>query len=320
MQIAVAVASIIFIALSGRNDGGPILGLSYQSQRSRAWIPVLVLFITVPAVAWLGIRSVGESLADLFNPGGSGSFGALAALLGVLVTLALAAILNAPTSITLALIGSLTGTSLATTGTVDSSALTRVIVLGLAAPIVAGLMSYGLTVMPFRQIPGGEHAGLVLRAWKQAAFFLMLIAYGANDGQKVMFAVALAFSVTVNDAGASIPLMLGASAIFTLGALFGIRKSTQFIRHGVARTSTLTVLWGQLASATAVLAGSALGTPLSMTQSITGSLVGSAMALSRKAVYWQAIRRVGFAWIWTLPMAGAVSYLFMWLSDMITTW
>lgn len=319
MVVAVGIASVIFIALSGRNDGGPLLGLPYQTQRSRAWLPVLVLFITVPAVAWWGTRAVGQSLSELFNPGGSGAYGAFAALVGVLATLALAAAINAPTSITLALIGSLTGTSLATTGTVDQATLLRVIGLGLAAPMIAAFLAFSLSKMPLRKIPGGAYAGDVLMWMKRLAFFLMLVAYGANDGQKVMFAVALAAGITVDEAGGSIPLMLGASVIFVAGALYGVRKSTKFIRHGVARTNPLTILWGEISSATAVFAGSALGTPLSMTQSITGSLVGSAMALSRKAVYWQAIRRVGFAWIWTLPMAAVVSYLLMVIFEMMTT-
>lgn len=309
MEFAVGLASIIFIALSGRNDGGPLLALPYQTQRRNAWVPVAVLFVTVPAVALWGSRSVARSLAELFNPGGAGEFGALAALVGVLATLALAGALNAPTSITLALIGSLTGTSLASTGTVDGATLLRVILLGLAAPMVAAFLAYLLSSLPIRQLPGGTRAGDVLKWGKRGAFFLMLIAYGANDGQKVMFAVALALSITVDDAGSSVFLMLMASAIFTFGALYGVRKSTRFIRHGVAKTNPISILWGELASATAVLAGSALGTPLSMTQSITGSLVGSALALSPKAVYWQAIKRVGFAWVWTLPMAALVSYL-----------
>lgn len=317
MEIAVGIASIIFIALSGRNDGGPLLGLPYQTQRRNPWKPVLILFITVPAVAWWGSRAVAWSLSELFNPGGAGQFGALAALLGVLATLALAGALNAPTSITLALIGSLTGTSLASTGTVDGATLLRVVLLGLAAPMVAALIAFLLSSLPIRQIPGGSHASKVLVWGRRTAFFLMLIAYGANDGQKVMFAVALALGITVDDAGSSVMLMLMASTIFTFGALYGVKKSTRFIRHGVAKTNPVSILWGEVASATAVLAGSALGTPLSMTQSITGSLVGSALALSPKAVYWQAIKRVGFAWLWTLPMAALVSYLLVLASQFL---
>ena len=317
MGVAVMIASITLIALSGRNDGGPLLALPYQTQRRHAWVPVLVLFLTVPAVAWWGTRAVAWSLSELFNPGGAGQFGAFAALVGVLATLALAAALNAPTSITLAWIGSLTGTSLASTGTVDGTTRLRVILLGLAAPMVAALLAYLLSRMPIRKIPGGTHATDVLLWMKRITFFLMLVAYGANDGQKVMFAVALALSISIDDAGSSVPLMLGASAVFVLGALFGVRQSTKFIRHGVAQTNPLSILWGELASATAVFVGSALGTPLSMTQSITGSLVGTAMALSPKAVYWQAIRRVGFAWIWTLPMAALVSYLLMLASNFL---
>lgn len=312
MEIALALTSIVFIGLCGRNDGGPLLALPYQSESRGAWIPVLFLFLTVPAVSLIGSLAVAESLAGLFAPsskGPGGSFAALAALVGVLVTLALAAVLNAPTSITLALIGALTGTSVAVGGGVDWPTLTRVIVLGLTAPLVAGLLSFLLSRMSIRALPGQTRVGGVLTWGQRISFFLLLAAYGANDGQKVLFAVALALGVTVNSAASSIGWVIGASAVFVFGAMWGVRKSSQFIRHGVARIRQPSILWTQLSAATSVFAGSILGTPLSMTQSISGALVGNGIALSRRAVYWKAIQRVGLAWVWTLPMAGTIAYL-----------
>lgn len=316
MAYALAVAAIIFIGLSGRNDGGPLLALPYRTERRGAWVPLLFLFLTVPAVAYFGSHTVAESLAALFTPGGGTSGpsagAAFAALLAVLVTLAVAAWVNAPTSITLALIGSLSGSSLALGKGLDTDVLLRVVTLGLAAPFVAALLSYLLARLPVQKMPGGRHSGRVL-AWSQRlAFFLLLTAYGLNDGQKVLFAVALALGVSVNEAVTSVGWVFAASAVFVAGALLGVRQSSQFVRHGIARVKPIPLLWAQLASAGAVFSGSALGTPLSMTQSISGALVGSGLARSRRAVYWKAIGRIGLAWVWTLPMAGAVSYVVTW--------
>ncbi|MDN5559003.1 MAG: inorganic phosphate transporter, partial [Ruaniaceae bacterium] len=59
-------------------------------------------------------------------------------------------------------------------------------------------------------------------------------------------------------------------------------------------------LW---ASAVAVLIGSVLAAPVSMTQSITGGLIGSTSLQEWRRVRWEQGQRVLIAWLWTLPVA-----------------
>lgn len=311
MQIAVAISAILFVYLSGRNDGGPLLSFPLQFQRSQVWVPLFILYLSVPAVVLLGINRVALDLEKLAAPAthaaGSGA-PTLVLLLAVLFTLAFSAFLNAPTSITLALIGSLAGTALGTGGDVPWRPLVRIVSLGVAAPLVSMGLAFLIRKvqqnLPLRRFNARRRVGLL-----RAGYFFLLSAYATNDGQKIIFATALALGVGVDDATRRIWWVLLAALIFTLGALHGADRSGKFIRHGIARSSAGALTTSEFAAGISVFAGSFLGAPLSATQSISGGLAGTAFAISSRNVYWNGLRRVAATWVWTLPLATLVAYL-----------
>lgn len=310
MQVTIGLAASAFIFLCGRNDGGPLLALPLQFQRRHTWIPLLFLTICVPIVVVFGFRRVAVDLERLAAPvvAGPGGRLVLIMLFAVLVTLALSAFLNAPTSITLALIGSLAGVALGSGAPVPWSPLFRVVLLGLAAPLVAALLAYLIraTQLQMRvRRPNVWKRMLLL----QGGYYLLLIAYATNDGQKVLFALSLALAVNVDEAGMSVIWVLLSATVFGLGALVGVIDSSRFIRHEISRPSITTLTTAEYTAAAAVLAGSALGAPLSVTQSISGGLAGTGLAMSVRGVHWAGVRRIAVTWAWTLPAAGLVAYL-----------
>ncbi|MEP6475488.1 MAG: inorganic phosphate transporter, partial [Gemmatimonadota bacterium] len=58
-----------------------------------------------------------------------------------------------------------------------------------------------------------------------------------------------------------------------------------------------------------VLIASSLGVPVSTTHTITGAIVGVGASQRISAVRWGVARQIVWAWLLTIPMAGAIAAL-----------
>ncbi len=308
MSIALVVAAFAFIFMGGRNDGAPLVALPLQTLQGHLFFPLLLLWAVIPLVPLLGFWQVADSLQSMTGFSTGNQLGSLIVLGSVLATLIISTATSIPTSIALALVGALTGSSLAVGSGVDGPLLTRVILLGLAAPLVAAFLAYLLSRIPLRAAQALPPRRL-LAIYRGITFPILAATYALNGGQKMLFAGALAAGVSVGTAAQNPLLLVGIATVFMLGLLSGLRGSARFVRHGVATITPTALLWTEVATAISVTGGSLVGVPLSMTQAITGGLVGTGLSRSKRAVNWTSLQRVGIAWLWTLPLAGTLAYL-----------
>jgi PiT family inorganic phosphate transporter len=300
MELVTAVIAVAVVVLIGRNDGSPLVAVAQQSARGRGrWAPV-ALILSLPLAPFFGLDAVAQSLQSLYGPGA-----APALLLAVLATVALSVAVRVPTSITLALVGAMTGAALGN-APVDWPLVGRVLGLAACAPVVACLVARVVCVIPV-ELPTAASAARILRALRVVAFGAMALAYSANDGQKVLFVAALALGTTVNDVA---PAWLAVGAVvFGVGVGAGMRGSGLALRGGVFAPLPPAAFWAQTSTALVVGLGSVLGVPLSMTQALTGSVIGVGLARGRRAVRWGAAVRIVVAWAWTLPVAGLLGFV-----------
>lgn len=304
------------VLLIGRNDGSPLLAMTQQSAVTRGIGGGLLIVAAVAAVPLLGFFTVADSLYGLFTSSTGGPDGALAVLIGILMSIGISVLMSAPTSITLAIVGALTGVSLGNGLQVEWPFVTRVLALGLAAPLIACAAAFLLARLPLR-LPEGASGSKFLNLMRHGSLAVLALAYGANDGQKVLFASALALGVSPAVARLNPWLILATSVLFTTGMVLGLRKGGLSLRQGVAPLSPVALMWSQFSTGVVVWAGAVTGTPLSMTQSLTGALMGTGLARSSRSVRWNAAGRIGLTWLWTLPVAGICGYgaalLFDWI-------
>ena len=102
-----------------------------------------------------------------------------------------------------------------------------------------------------------------------------------------------------------------AAGSLTIGTAFGGRKIVRTVGSGVYRMAPVGGLVSQGGSAV-ILAGAALGAPVSTTHVVASSVVGVGMAQRPHHVHWTVVREIGAAWLITLPisaLAGAEAYL-----------
>ena len=137
--------------------------------------------------------------------------------------------------------------------------------------------------------------------------------HGANDAQKTMGVVALLLLATGHLSSFSVPIWvrLMAAGSLTIGTAFGGWRIVRTVGSGIYRMTPLDGLVSQGGSAAVILAGAALGAPVSTTHVVASSVVGVGMQQRSHHVSWSVVREIGAAWLITLPIsavAGAAAY------------
>lgn len=136
------------------------------------------------------------------------------------------------------------------------------------------------------------------------------LAHGLNDAQKTM-GIMFAALVTGNFLGqtAEIPIwvILSAHAAIALGTLSGGWRIVKTMGTKITKLKPVGGFCAETGGAISILMVSALGIPVSTTQTITGAIIGVGSTSRLSAVRWGVAGRVLWAWVLTIPMSALIS-------------
>jgi PiT family inorganic phosphate transporter len=203
--------------------------------------------------------------------------------------------LGLPTSLTLGVVGGIVGAGLGRGLPIVAAGVTRVVLIGLAAPVVGALLARLLARMSSAVQAAAGGRGLPVLGW--IALSAQAVAYAANDGQK-MLAV-----LTVTAAGLTAPSIVGIAMLFALGSVVGTTSAAGTLGRGIASGAPYEEVAAQLGGSVAVLTSAALGVPVSMTQAVSGGLVGTGLLRGLRQIRWRTAGQLVVAWLLTLPTA-----------------
>lgn len=315
------VVAVAFAAVNGANDGGTLLALSLRTAGLRAWVALLALAAMVAlAPAVLGTQVATTLAVRLVDVGASGRVVVLAAVLAAVAVPFGLSRAGLPTSLTVALVGGLVGAGAATGAGVAWGLVATVAAVAAAAPVVGGALGFALSRLARHLAAPGGAERFLARAHR-VTFGLQAVAYGANDGQKMLAVGAIALGLAGGQAGwgvqagvgaqagagvpAAWPLLAGAAVAFLAGTAVGLRRYARTVGMIIPLRQPNAVV-GEAAASAAVLGTAAFGAPVSMTQAVAGGLVGTGASEGQGRVRWQVTARIAIAWMATLPLAAAV--------------
>jgi PiT family inorganic phosphate transporter len=312
MQDALIVAAAVFAVVAGSNDGSAILsaGLSVPGLRPIASLVLLLAAVVVGPLFIFGM-GVATTLAHRLVPfHGAGTDPAVlvATVSAVAVVFALTRA-GLPTSLTLALIGAITGVGLGTGMPVSGGVLAEIVVVGLAAPVLAALLAFAVARILPRAV-GGTHMTRRLRRLHVATFSLQCLAYSANGGQKML--AVFAFAVGAASGGAVRDpwwLAVAIAALFGIGVSMSLRRVSANLGKGIMPVHLRHTVIAETCSFALVMGAGVAGVPLTMSQSLTGALVGAGASEARTRVRWTVAMRMAGAWTVTLPASIGLSAL-----------
>ncbi|PZS15796.1 MAG: anion permease, partial [Pseudonocardiales bacterium] len=220
-----------------------------------------------------------------------------------------------PSSSSHALIGGLIGAALAASETVKWQGVLDKVVIPM---VISPLIGFGLSYLFMLALLWTFRKANAVRAnrgfrWGQiASAASMAFGHGTQDAQKTMGVIALTLVVS-GHLGPKDPIplwvILAAAAAISAGTYSG---GWRIMRTLGRRIFSLTPPSGFAAQtvASAVLLGTAhYGLPISTTHVITSSVMGVGATRRFSAVKWGVAGNIVFAWVLTIPAAGAVAAL-----------
>jgi inorganic phosphate transporter, PiT family len=301
MEVVLLLLAAAFCLVTGANDGASVVAMAARIA-PRLLLPAIGVLALAVAAAPFVSSAVAVTLAERLAAFGGHGGAAAAAVVSAVLVVGVLTLRGEPTSLTLAVIGALSGAGAGWGGTVDWSLLASVLAIAALAPAVALGLASTATILLAR-VRSRRPLHQAVAGWHHAAFGLQAIAYAANDGQKMLAVVALLAPALVSVHRPPALVMAAVAGLFLLGTLLGLRRVAGTLGGAILPVRPVAALTAEFSAGAAVVASAALAAPVSMTQSVTGGLLGSNVRSGYRGVRWRVAGRLGRAWLITLPSA-----------------
>jgi len=239
----------------------------------------------------------------------------LAGLLGAIFWDILTWYFGLPVSSSHALIGGYAGAAIAKAGwgVILPSGWTKVLAFIIISPAVGFILGSALMLSVYWifQSWSPKRVDKHFRKLQLLSAAAYSFGHGTNDAQKTMGIVA----GTLFSAGILkkfyIPfyVVLMAHAAIGLGTMAGGWRIVKTMGMKITRLKPVGGFCAETAAAISLLGTAMAGIPVSTTHTIAGGIMGVGSVQRFSAVHWGVARGIISAWVLTIPVSGAVSYL-----------
>ncbi|HET7778864.1 MAG TPA: inorganic phosphate transporter [Rudaea sp.] len=159
----------------------------------------------------------------------------------------------------------------------------------------------------------------------------MGFSHGLNDAQKTMGIIALALaSATTAGSLDHLPSWLHflrieadpkgqfeiatwikatCAVVMAMGPMAGGWRIIRTLGHKMVKLHPINGVAADIASSSVIMTASALGIPVSTTHNVSAAIMGVGTAKRANAIKWTVVERMVWAWILTIPIAGALAYV-----------
>jgi PiT family inorganic phosphate transporter len=92
------------------------------------------------------------------------------------------------------------------------------------------------------------------------------------------------------------------------GTMAGGWRIIRTLGHKMVKLHPINGVAADTASSTVIITASVLGIPVSTTHNVSAAIMGVGSAKRLNAIKWTVVERMVWAWILTIPIAGALAY------------
>ncbi len=244
----------------------------------------------------------------------------LATLLGAITWNLLTWYWGLPSSSSHALMGAFAGAALSHTpdfAILDTHVFGKTLLFIIVAPSLGMFLGF-LCMSAVRLAFAGARPATVGRLFRRGQLLsaaLYSLGHGGNDAQKTMGIITLLLISAGLQAGGKHPepklwVVLACHAAMGLGTLSGGWRIVKTMGMKITKLKPVGGFCAETAGAMTLAMATFLGVPVSTTHTITGAIVGVGSAeRGFHAVRWGVAGRIVWAWIFTIPAAGAIAAL-----------
>jgi len=330
MVILVVAIALVFDFVNGFHDAANSIATVVATRVLKPWQAVIwaasfnfIAFLLLPL-------EVANAIAKIVNPDFISIGLVFAGLMGAIFWNVLTAWLGLPSSSSHALIGGMVGAAVAKVGfkvfdyEKTQVTLRKTAVFIIYSPLVGLTLAFSLFVIIswiVHRIRAKQTVNKTFRGLQLVSAAAFSLGHGANDAQKTMGIIAALLigakkldpSVLDNPEGIPLWIVLSCHGAIGLGTMFGGWKIVKTMGTKLTRLEPMGGVCAESAAAATLFFASYNGIPVSTTHTITGAIVGVGSAKRMSAVRWNIARRVGWAWVLTIPGSAVVAMLTYWV-------
>jgi len=326
--VLVVVAALTFDFTNGFHDTANAMATTIATGALKPKIAVGIAAILNFAGAFISITVAATVAKGIVDAGAVTPTIIFAGLIGAITWNLITWWFGVPSSSSHALIGGMIGSAIAAIGTSAvewDGVLSKVIVPALIAPVLAGLVALGATVIVYRLIRNfaRDRAERGFRWAQVASSSMVALAHGTNDAQKTMGVISLALIANGNlsSTNFSVPdwVVFSCAAAIALGTYTGGWRIIKTLGTKVTEVRPPQGFSSEEVAATVILASSHFGYPLSTTHVVSGAVTGSGVGRPGAQVDWSIAGRIVTGWVLTLPSAGLTAAIVFEITDIFGT-
>ena len=112
-------------------------------------------------------------------------------------------------------------------------------------------------------------------------------------------------------------IKLVCALVMAAGTAAGGWRIIKTLGHKTVKLHPINGFAAELTGATVLGVTSTLGIPVSTTHNISAAIMGVGTAKRLNAVKWTVVERMVWAWILTIPIAGAIAYVLVFVMKML---
>ena len=324
--VTIAMA-IVFDFTNGFHDAAnatsTVIATKSLTPRHAVWLSAVFNFLPAFVVGTAVANTIAKTvdLDALPQVAGSVPLGVrmtLAALVGAVFWNYLTWFLGLPSSSSHALLGGLIGAGIAAggVGAIGWSTAVKSIVAIVASPLLAFLIAV-LAMWSVRLVQRrfGVHEDSEFFRWAQIGSSAFVSwGHGANDAQKTMGIVAATLYAAgflhAGDAASLHPpywAILLANLAIAAGTVWGGWKIIETMGLKITRITRASGFAANLGALASIEGATDVGIPISTTQAVSSSIIGSGVG-ARRPVNWKVLIQMATAWVLTLPAAAAIGF------------
>ncbi len=319
LLVVTIVVALVFDFTNGFHDTANAVATSVSTRALSPRLAVLIAALANLAGAFVTTavaKTVGKGIIDT---GLATPKTVLAAVTGAIAWNLLTWWLGLPSSSSHALIGGLIGAALVQSGEkgVEWHGIThKVLIPALWAPTIAFASAFLLLLAIywlFQWMTPGV-ANRTFRFGQLASGTWVAFTHGANDAQKTMGVIALALYTHGSIDSFYIPtwVKIAAGLAIAAGTYAGGWRIMRTLGQRVFQMDPPAGFAAQTAAGAVIYASTRYGYPLSTTHVVSGAVMGAGATKRLSAVRWGVAGNIVFAWVLTIPAAGAVAALAWW--------
>jgi PiT family inorganic phosphate transporter len=329
--ITVAVA-VLFDVINGFHDAANSIATVVSTRVLSPRLAVLWATVFNFVALFIFREGVANTIAKIVHIGHSDPafvWVVICGLFGAIVWNLLTWVWGLPSSSSHALIGGLSGAALAYAGSfsiLDEANLLKTLYFIVLAPIlglVLGFIFMAIAMNLFRH-SRPRKVDRVFRIGQLFSAAAYSIGHGGNDAQKtigVIWAVMVAGGVLPATAtSAPYWVIIASYSAMAFGTLIGGQRIIKTMGMGITSLKPIGGFCANLSGAVTLFAATALRIPVSTTHTITGAIVGVGSVTKVRGIRWGLATRIVWAWIFTIPAAGIVGALSLYLARLLHAW